>query len=248
MRSIGVIPARYHSTRLPGKPLADIGGKAMVQHVYENSLQSSLLDEVIVATDDERVMDAVRRFGGKAELTSKDHTTGTDRVAEVVQRHDVQVVVNIQGDEPFIRASMIDEILSPLLEGEEMDICTLKHEITEPEDFDNPNVVKVVTDSNDFALYFSRSLIPYPRYRVGYHAYEHIGIYAYSKQFLLLFSRIPQTSLEKTESLEQLRALENGYRIKVVLTEQEYIAFSVDTLEDLERARIIEKSLRQREE
>lgn len=242
MKTIGVIPARYHSTRLPGKPLADICGKAMVQYVYENSLRSSLLDEVIVATDDERVMEAVRRFGGKAELTSKDHMTGTDRIAEVAKRHDVQVVVNIQGDEPFIRSGMIDEILSPFLEGEEMDICTLKHEITELEDFNNPNVVKVVTDSNNFALYFSRSLIPYPRHRGGLHIYEHIGIYAYSKEFLLLFSRMPQTPLEKIESLEQLRALENGYRIKVVLTGQEYIALSVDTPEDLERARVFARN------
>lgn len=237
MNTLGVIPARYHSTRLPGKPLVDIGGRPMIQHVYENALGSSLLDEVIVATDDKRVVDAVRRFGGKAEMTSKDHSTGTDRVAEVAGKFDAPVVVNIQGDEPFICAGMIDEIVHPLRVEEGIHICTLMHEIKDADDYDNPNVVKVVTDEKGFALYFSRSLIPYPRRREDHHAYEHIGIYAYPTEFLLQFARMRQTPLEKTESLEQLRALETGYRIKVILTRQKYIPLSVDTPQDLERAR-----------
>jgi 3-deoxy-manno-octulosonate cytidylyltransferase (CMP-KDO synthetase) len=244
VKTLGVIPARYYSTRLPGKPLAEIAGRPMIQLVYENVTGSSLLDEVIVATDDKRVVEAVRRFGGKAEMTSKDHATGTDRVAEVAGKFDVQVVVNIQGDEPFVCAGMIDEIVSPLLEEEGIHICTLKHEITCPDDYDNPNVVKVVTDEKGFALYFSRSLIPYPRRREGHRAYEHIGIYAYPAEFLLQFSRMHQTPLEKTESLEQLRALEAGYRVKVILTTQEYIPLSVDTPEDLERARTYYKTNR----
>jgi 3-deoxy-manno-octulosonate cytidylyltransferase (CMP-KDO synthetase) len=237
MKVIGVIPARYHSTRLPGKPLADINGKPMIQHVYENTAHSSMLDEVIVATDDKRVIEAVENFGGKAQMTSKDHSTGTDRVAEVAAKLDVRIVVNIQGDEPFINPGMIDEIVTPLLKDEDIPMSTLKHEITEEEDLNNPNVVKVVTDSADFALYFSRSLIPYPRYKENHHAYEHIGIYAYRKDFLLRFSGLCPTGLEETEALEQLRALENGYRIKVILTKQDYIPLSVDTPGDLEKAR-----------
>ena len=237
MKVIGVIPARYHSTRLPGKPLADINGKPMIQYVYENTARSTTLDEVIVATDDKRVIEAVENFGGKARMTSKDHSTGTDRIAEVAEKYDVRIVVNIQGDEPFINPGMIDEIVTPLLEDEDIPMSTLKHEITDKEDLGNTNVVKVVTDISDFALYFSRSLIPYPRYEEGHRAYEHIGIYAYRKDFLLHFSGLTPTGLERTEALEQLRALENGYRIKVILTRQDYIPLSVDTSDDLEKAR-----------
>ena len=238
MRVIGVIPARYHSTRLPGKPLADIIGKPMIQHVYENTARSATLDEVIVATDDKRVIEAVEKFGGKARMTSKDHLTGTDRIAEVAENYDVRIVVNIQGDEPFVNPGMIDEIVTPLMEDENIPMSTLKHEITDKEDLNNPNVVKVVTDSSDFALYFSRSLIPYPRYEQDHKAYEHIGIYAYRKDFLLHFSGLSPTGLERTEALEQLRALENGYRIKVILTQQDYFPLSVDTPGDLEKARV----------
>jgi 3-deoxy-manno-octulosonate cytidylyltransferase (CMP-KDO synthetase) len=244
MRVLGVIPARYHSTRLPGKPLADIGGKPMIQHVYENCLSSALLDELLVATDDERVMEAVGKFGGTARMTSPGHRTGTDRVAELARAADAGIVVNIQGDEPFIRPGMIDEIVRPLLQGEIIHICTLKHEITDPDDYDNPNVVKVVTDDRDFALYFSRSLIPFPRHSEGHRAYEHIGIYGYPKEFLLKFTAMRPTVLETTESLEQLRALETGHRIKVLLTRQDYVPLSVDTPEDLQRARAFEKKLR----
>ena len=239
MRVVGVIPARYASTRLPGKPLVDIMGKTMIQHVYENAARSKTLEQLIVATDDERIMAAVAAFGGRAVLTSRDHNTGTDRVAEVVRGLDVEVVVNIQGDEPFVRPGMIDEVVQPLLDDPDLPMCTSMHEITDKEDFDNPNVVKTVVDLAGNALYFSRSLVPYPRKSEGHRAFEHIGMYAYRKDFLLKYAGLPQTPLEKLESLEQLRVLEHGYRLRVVETRQDYIPLSVDTPEDLERARAL---------
>jgi 3-deoxy-manno-octulosonate cytidylyltransferase (CMP-KDO synthetase) len=237
MRVVGVIPARYESSRLPGKPLADILGWPMIRHVYENSARSKLLDDLIVATDDARVLEAVEAFGGKAALTSREHSTGTDRVAEVVRSLDVDVVVNIQGDEPFVVAGMLDEVVAPLLEDPDLPMCTSMHEVTNPEDFDNPDVVKVVLDLRGDALYFSRSLIPHRRAATPRRVFEHIGIYAFRKEFLLTFAGLVPTPLETLESLEQLRALEHGYRIRVVETAQPYVALSVDTPEDLERAR-----------
>jgi 3-deoxy-manno-octulosonate cytidylyltransferase (CMP-KDO synthetase) len=239
MRVVGVIPARYASTRLPGKPLVDIMGKTMIQHVYENAARSKTLEQLIVATDDERIMAVVAGFGGRAVLTSRDHNTGTDRVAEVVRGLDVEVVVNIQGDEPFVRPGMIDEVVQPLLDDPDLPMCTSMHEITDKEDFDNPNVVKTVVDLAGNALYFSRSLVPYPRKSEGHRAFEHIGMYAYRKDFLIKYAGLPQTPLEKLESLEQLRVLEHGYRLRVVETRQDYIPLSVDTPEDLERARAL---------
>lgn len=240
-QAIGIIPARFDSTRLKGKPLADINGKPMVQHVYENTIKSSILDDVIIATDDESIKEAVENFGGKVILTSKDHLTGTDRISEVAENLDVQVVVNIQCDEPFIKPGMIDEVVNPLLEDGDIPMCTLMHGI-DKKDFHDPNVVKVVTDTSGFALYFSRSLIPYPRHEEGHRVFEHIGIYSYQKVFLLTFSQLKPTPLEKSEGLEQLRALENGFKIKVILT-KDYIPLSVDTQEDLERAREFARSL-----
>jgi len=246
MRVIGVIPARYHSTRLEGKPLKDINGKPMVQWVYEGVIKSKILDDVIVATDDERIIDAVKSFNGKAVMTSKEHASGTDRVAEVAESIDADIIVNIQGDEPFVNPGMIDEVAKPLIDDPEIMMGTLMHPIKSEADYDNPNVVKVVCDKSGFALYFSRSLIPYPRHREGFMAYEHIGIYSYRKDFLVMLRNLEQTYLEKIESLEQLRVLENGYKIKVVETKQEYIPLSVDTAEDLEKARIFAKSLKER--
>ncbi len=208
----------------------------MVQHVYENAKKASILDDAIVATDDHRIMEAVESFGGKAVLTSKDHSTGTDRISEVARNLDVQVVVNIQGDEPFIEPAMIDDLVNPLLEDRDIPMSTLMREIRDEMYFHDPNVVKVVTDASGFALYFSRSLIPYPRREEGHRVFEHIGIYAYQRDFLLTLSEMKPTPLERSESLEQLRVLENGYKIKVVRTEG-YIPLSVDTQEDLERAR-----------
>lgn len=242
MKAVGIIPARYHSTRLEGKPLVDIHGQSMIQRVYENVMKTDVLDDVLVATDDQRIVEAVERFGGKAVMTSKDHTTGTDRIAEVAKHLDAQVVINVQGDEPFISPIMIDEVATPLLEDQDIPMCTLMHEIGE-EDFQNPNVVKVVTDSSGFALYFSRSLIPFPRYKEGHQAFEHIGIYGYQKDFLLKLTQLAPTPLEKTEALEQLRVIENGFKIKVIATAaKDYIPLSIDTKEDLERARTLIKS------
>lgn len=237
MKAVGIIPARYHSTRLEGKPLVDILGKPMIQRVYEGAARSTTLREVVVATDDARILRAVEAFGGRGVLTSRDHPTGTDRVAEVARSLDAEIVVNIQGDEPFIHPGMIDEIVTPLVEDPGIPMCTSMHEVTDREDFSNPNVVKVVTDRAGFALYFSRSLVPFPRNADGHRVFEHIGLYAFRREFLLRFARLPPTPLERSESLEQLRALEHGHRIRVVETRQPYIPLSVDTPEDLERAR-----------
>jgi 3-deoxy-manno-octulosonate cytidylyltransferase (CMP-KDO synthetase) len=237
VKAAGIIPARYHSTRLPGKPLSDIGGKPMIQHVYENALRASVLDPIIVATDDRRIKAAVEGFGGRAVMTSADHPTGSDRIAEVARGLEAEVVVNIQGDEPFISPRMLEEVVAPLLADPELPMSTLMNEIPE-ELFGDPSVVKVVTDLEGNALYFSRSLIPYPRNRKGHRAYEHIGIYAYRREFLLTYTALPPTPLERLESLEQLRVLEHGYRLKVVLTQaHDYLPLSVDTPEDLEKAR-----------
>lgn len=238
MRVISVIPARYGSTRFEGKPLADIWGKPMIQYVYERARKASILDDVIVASDDLRIKEAVERFGGKVAMTSPKHPTGTDRSGEVVKNLDVDIVINIQGDEPLIDPKLIDEVGQPLLEDPEIEMATLAHEITTKEKHMDPNVVKVATDAQGFALYFSRSLIPYPRKTEDFHVYEHIGIYAYRKNFLLKFIQLPPTPLEKTESLEQLRALENGYKIKVIITKK-YTGLSVDTREDLEKVKAI---------
>ena len=239
MKVIGVIPARYGSSRLEGKPLKDICGKPMIQHVYEAAQRASLLDEVVVATDDQRIADAVAAFGGNARMTSANHKTGTDRVAEAVLGTDADIVVNIQGDEPLLDPVMVDEVVQPFLVEPDLPMSTLCVPILEEENLNNPNVVKVVFDQRGYALYFSRSLIPYPRKRDNFQAYEHLGIYAYRIDFLMTYIKIPQTRLEVNESLEQLRVLESGYRLKVSVTRQPYDGLSVDTLEDLEKVRQI---------
>ncbi len=238
----GVIPARYGSSRFPGKILADICGKPMIQRVYEQSAKSELIDRLIVAVDDQRVFDIVRKFGGEAVMTRTDHKSGTDRLAEAVEKLDVSIVVNIQGDQPLFDPIMIDEAVQPLLTDKTIQMSTLKIKIGE-EEYNDPAVVKVVVDENDFALYFSRSLIPFSRDRVAVDVYEHVGMYVYRKDFLLEISKLPQTILEKTEMLEQLRVLEKGYNIKVVETKSDRISgISVDTPEDLEKVKkIIEK-------
>lgn len=240
MNTIGVIPARYGSSRLPGKPLKDILGKPMIQHVYEQAKKAKYLDEVIVATDDDRIVKAVMNFGGKAVLTSKDHPTGSDRIAEVAKNYDCRYVINIQGDEPLIMPEIIDEIADAVINGENVVMATGCYKIRE-EYYHNPNVVKVVFDKDNYAMLFSRSLIPYPRKAEGMAAYEHIGIYAYTKEFLLKYITLPDTPLSQTESLEQLKAMENGYRIKIVPTKFNYDALSVDTQEDLDEVIAIMK-------
>lgn len=232
MKVLCVIPARYASTRLPGKPLAMIAGKPMIQRVYERACQAQMPDEVIVATDNELVAKAVADFGGKAVMTSPDHPSGTDRLAEVALMYPgVDVIVNVQGDEPMIPPEVIDNLAKAFEGDAELDMATMKVVMDEA-DYDNPAAVKVVTDLNGYALYFSRSLMPYPRNKPeGYKVYKHVGIYAYRRSFLLKYAALQPTPLERAESLEQLRVLENGYKIKVL--ESAFKGIGVDTPEDL---------------
>ena len=232
MKVLCVIPARYASTRLPGKPLSMIAGKPMIQHVYERACQAQLPDEVVVATDNELVEKAVLDFGGKAVMTSPDHPSGTDRLAEVALMYpDVDVIVNVQGDEPMIPPEVIDRLAEAFNGDADLNMATMKV-VMDEEDYENPAAVKVVTDQQGYALYFSRSLMPYPRNKPeGFKVFKHVGIYAYRRNFLLKYAALAPTPLEKAESLEQLRALENGYKIKVL--ESDFQGIGVDTPEDL---------------
>jgi 3-deoxy-manno-octulosonate cytidylyltransferase (CMP-KDO synthetase) len=232
---VAIIPARYTSSRLPAKPLADIGGRPMIEHVYRRAAAAPSIERVIVATDDERIVAAVERFGGIARLTSADHASGSDRLAEVARDLVCDVVVNVQGDEPLIDPQVIEEAIAPLRDDRDVQIATLRCRLTDPAEWQDPNVVKVVVDGQGFALYFSRSPIPYARARGLPPVYKHIGLYVYRRTFLLTFSALARTPLERAESLEQLRALEHGYRIKTVETVHDSIG--VDTEEDLERVR-----------
>ena len=241
MRVLCVIPARYDSTRLPGKPLADIAGKPMIQRVYERAATAKMPELVVVATDDARVLAAMESFGGKALMTAKDHPTGTDRLAEVAGVYDnYDVIINVQGDEPLIAPEIIDALAAAFTEEPELKMATVMTEIEDAEK-NNPNNVKVVTDKNGYALYFSRSLIPYPRTAGVVPVYKHIGMYAYRRDFLLAYAKMQPTPLEQSESLEQLRALENGYRIKVIKTDCKFVG--VDTPEDLARVNAIYKEI-----
>ena len=239
MKYIAIIPARYASTRFPGKPLAIMGGKTVIQRVYEQV--KKVLDDVYVATDDERIFDAVEAFGGKAVMTSANHKSGTDRIAEAVKKigGDYDVVVNVQGDEPFIKPEQI-ETLCHCFDDESTQIATLGKRFTDMSGVENPNSPKIVTDNRGFALYFSRSVIPYVRGAeretwAGLYPYlKHLGIYAYRKEVLEEVTQLPHSSLEIAESLEQLRWLQNGYRIKVAETEFETVG--IDTPEDLQKA------------
>ncbi|ANA40161.1 MULTISPECIES: 3-deoxy-manno-octulosonate cytidylyltransferase [Geobacter] len=248
MNITAIIPARFASTRFPGKALADIAGKPMVQHVYERTARARLVSEVVVATDDDRIAQAVRGFGGRVEMTSRDHETGTDRLAEVASRIGAEIIVNVQGDEPLIEPAMIDEAIAPLAENPAVRMGTLKSRIRTLHDFLSPNVVKVVTDLEGYALYFSRSPLPFFRDKWNdlkdesfasgrLLCYKHVGLYVYRRDFLLEFAKMPPTVLELAEKLEQLRALENGCRIRVVETAHESIG--VDTPNDLEK--VLEK-------
>ena len=235
---MGVIPARYQSSRLEGKPLADIHGKPMIQHVYERARQARCLTSVVVATDDQRIFDAVRDFGGEVMMTSANHRSGTDRVAEVARAGEAEVVVNVQGDEPMLDPRMIEEIVTPFTQGVGAEFVTLKRETRDEAVWADPGVVKVVTDLAGWALYFSRSLVPYPRNRTARsRVFEHIGLYAYSRACLARLSQLTPTPLEETESLEQLRALENGIRLYVVETECGRHSVAVDTPADLAEVR-----------
>ena len=232
---LGVIPARWASTRLPGKPLADICGKPMIQHVYERAKQSKSLTSVVVATDDERVLNAVRAFGGEAVMTSPNHPNGSSRVEEASRGRNADAIINIQGDEPLMDPAMIDEVAAALNEPEVV-CATLCRPLAEA-DRNNPNVVKVVMAQNGDALYFSRSPIPYPRHEPSIPFYQHIGIYGYTADFLRRYVELPMTPLAEAESLEQLKVLENGYKIRVKVTSCAYVGRGVDTPEDLEAVR-----------
>ena len=235
MKFLGVIPSRYASTRLEGKPLKDICGHTMVEWVYKRASKSKL-DGVVVATDDERIVDEVKSFGGNVILTRKDHINGTSRIAEVCETYtDYDVIVNIQGDEPLIEPDMINSIIDSFIEDNTIPMSTLKYKLTDMAEIENPNAVKVVTDKNDFAIYFSRSVIPYPRNLNMDNYYKHVGIYGYKRDFVMEYAKMASTPLELSESLEQLRVLENGYKIKVL--ETPYKIIGVDTQEELERVR-----------
>lgn len=252
MKITAIIPARYGSTRFEGKALADIFGKPMIQHVYERTSRSALVSDVIVATDDERIASAVKKFGGRVEMTSTAHETGTDRLAEVADRIESDIIVNVQGDEPLIEPGMIDEAIEPMTTDSSLVMSTLKSRIKTLHDFLSPNVVKVVTDWEGNALYFSRS--PVPNFRDKWNdlkdekfssgkllCYKHIGLYVYRRDFLLQYSQMSPTYLELAEKLEQLRVLENGYKIRVIETSHDSIG--VDTPSDL--VAVIEKLKKQ---
>jgi 3-deoxy-manno-octulosonate cytidylyltransferase (CMP-KDO synthetase) len=241
MKIYGIIPARYGSTRLPGKVLAVIGGKPMIQHVYERARVSAALDRLIVATDDDRIAERVEQFGGEAVRTSPDHPSGTDRIAEAarkIQADGEDLIVNIQGDQPLFASGMVDEVVGPFRDDKDLLMGALVFPIRGAEELRNPSVVKVVVDRQNYALYFSRSPMPYvisgsatPRY------YKHIGPYAYRMKFLQAFTKLERGPLEQAESLEQLRALEHGHRIKVA--ETRFDSQEVDTPADLEKVRKI---------
>ncbi len=243
MRVVAVIPARYASTRFPGKPLADLLGKPMIQWVYERTAESRSIDRVIVATDDERIREVVEGFGGEARMTRADHPTGTDRLAEVAASLEAELVVNVQGDEPLISPRMIDQAVAPLKKSRGIAMGTLKTAVTSVEEYLNPNVVKVVCDRQGFALYFTRAAVPYPRdfaanlqeHFSRLEIYKHIGLYVYRRDFLLTFPKLSPTPLEQLERLEQLRAMEHGFRIRVA--ETNLASQGVDTPEDLDTVR-----------
>ena len=239
MKFVGIIPARYASTRFPGKPLAMLGGKPVVQRVYEQV--ASVLDEAYVATDDERIFNVVEGFGGRAVMTRNDHKSGTDRIEEAAQKleTDADVIINVQGDEPFIQKSQL-ETVKQLFDDPQTQIATLGKPFETMEAVENPNSPKIVCDVNGYAMYFSRSVIPYVRgkeqqeWLQHFPFLKHIGLYAYRRNVLAEITKLPQSPLELAESLEQLRWLQNGYRIKVGLTDVETVG--IDTPEDLERA------------
>jgi 3-deoxy-manno-octulosonate cytidylyltransferase (CMP-KDO synthetase) len=238
MKIIAVIPARYASTRFPAKLMQDLGGKTVILRTYEAAKNTNLFDDVFVVTDSDLIFKEIISNGGKAIMSIKEHESGSDRIAEAVQNMDVDVVINVQGDEPFIDENPLKALIEVFKNDSDnkVDLASVMSQITDKQDIDNPNNVKVITDQNGFALYFSRSVIPFPREEnVGVRYMKHIGIYAFRKQALLDFYSLPMLSLEASEKLEQLRYLEYGKRIKMI--ETNHIGIGIDTKEDLERAR-----------
>ncbi|MCE9499399.1 MAG: 3-deoxy-manno-octulosonate cytidylyltransferase [Leptospira sp.] len=230
-RILGVIPARFASTRFPGKPLALIGNKPMIEWTYINASKSKLLSGLVVATDDERILSAVKKFGGKAIMTSVEHKQGTDRIIEAVQNESAEIIVNIQGDEPGIEPSLIDGVIKTKVEHPEWEMSSAAVRISDKAEYGDPNRVKVVFDRNGKANYFSRSLIP-SQFKSPSDVYRHLGIYAYEKSFLMHYNSLPKSDWEESESLEQLRAIQAGYAIGIYLAE--HAGLSVDSPEDLE--------------
>lgn len=240
MEAIGVIPARYSSVRFEGKVLAKIAGKPMIQHVWERAIQAKVLEDVIIACDDDRILKVAKEFGAKAILTAKGHLSGSDRIIEVVNPIDVRIVINIQADEPLISPLIIDKLAQTMLDDPKILMATVAKRITDHSEINNPNVVKLVKDKDNFALYFSRAAIPFfaPNSQVKEPIYyKHLGIYGFTKDFLFVYKNLTASHLEKVEKLEQLRVLEEGYKIKVI--ETEFDTIGVDTPEDLERVRKI---------
>jgi 3-deoxy-manno-octulosonate cytidylyltransferase (CMP-KDO synthetase) len=238
MKIIAVIPARYASTRFPAKLMHDLGGKTVILRTYEAAINTHLFDDVFVVTDSDLIYDEIISNGGKAIKSIKEHESGSDRIAEAVANLDVDIVINVQGDEPFIDSEPLAKVIEVFKNdlNKQVDLASLMREITNEDEIKNPNNVKVVVDQNGFALYFSRSVIPYPREKnVGVRYMQHIGIYAFRKQALLDFYSLPMQSLEASEKLEQLRYLEFGKRIKMV--ETAHVGIGIDTIEDLEKAR-----------
>ncbi len=231
---LGIIPARFASTRFPGKPLAVIANKTMIEWTYLNSKKSKILSDVIVATDDERIEKEVKKFGGKVFMTDKNHESGTDRIIEVAKEISADIIVNIQGDEPAIEPALIDGVAKLKLDNPQWEMTSAAILVTDKREFTDPNRVKVVFDNNGRALYFSRSLIP-SQFKMPSEVYRHLGIYAYEKDFLLGYNSLPESDWEKSESLEQLRAIQAGYSIGIFIAEE--AALSIDTPEDLEKIR-----------
>jgi 3-deoxy-manno-octulosonate cytidylyltransferase (CMP-KDO synthetase) len=242
-QAIIVIPARYGSTRLPGKALAEIDGKPLVQHVYDRARLSKLASDCLIATDDERIKSACEAYGGRVVMTSNRHNSGTDRMAEVAEKTDADVYINVQGDEPLVDPDAVDLLIDMMFADPSIKMGTLKRPIQLYEDYINPNMARVVCDCNDFALYFSRCAIPhltkeeFEKAGPSRPVFKHIGMYSFRRDFLLEFAHMPQSTLEKTERLEQLRALEAGVRIKAPTTNYESV--SVETPADLERVRAL---------
>lgn len=238
MKITAVIPARYASTRFPAKLMQDLGGKTVILRTYESAVETNLFDDVFVVTDSDLIFNEIVSNRGKAIMSKKEHESGSDRIAEAVQDLDVDIVVNVQGDEPFINKEPLEKLLEVFKndEARQIDLASLMREIKHKEEIQNPNNVKVIVDQNGLALYFSRSVIPYPREEnVGVRYFQHIGIYAFRKPALLDFYSLPMKSLEASEKLEQLRYLEYGKKIKMV--ETTHVGIGIDTIEDLEKAR-----------
>ena len=234
MQTAIIIPARYGSSRLEGKPLLKAGGKYIIQWVWEKAVSCNKIDRVIIATDDERIFNACKEFGAEVEMTSKDHKSGSDRIAEVAKRHpEIGYIINVQGDEPLIEPDNIELVRKGIVEDDSADISTLVREIKDEDEVNNPNLVKCVFDINGYAMYFSRSKIPYERNTGKTKFYGHLGIYGYKKEALFRMTTLPQTAYEQAESLEQLRALQNGMKIRVAVVEN--VPVGIDTIEDFEK-------------